>query len=242
MNLAGKKLLTGSACCFLIFGALIAVYVFTILWRVSFAERDVMGKDLMLHILKSPNEYKLAPTLDSYMSFSYRQKYKNMSFFVWPDKINGFQHTFGSSLAAFELGDILADKLFVANEWAEWLFDKNGINERDLRDRRRDLANNKIGRGIAKAAHKLGYFGHDADEYMRDRVVVAIECDHSVITHWLEPKVDSLPTEAELGCPFLPTMNGYDCCRIAKAKAKRLRRRIARKLHTYWSKVESLVS
>lgn len=201
-----------------------------------------MGKDLMLFFLKSENRFESAPTIDSYMSLTFPQKYKNAHFDVWRDKINGFQHTYGSALAAHELGDYFADKLFVANEFAEWLFDKNGVSERDLRDRRRDLANNKTGRGIAIEARKAGYSGHDAEEFMRDRIVVAMEYERTVITHWRSSMVDALPSESELGCPLLPTQNGFDCCKAARKRFKRTRQRIDRRLHFYWNKVEALIT
>ncbi len=36
--------------------------------------------------------------------------------------VNGFQHAYGSALAAFELGVLPADLLFRANEYAEAIF------------------------------------------------------------------------------------------------------------------------
>jgi len=223
-------------------GTVAGLYVLSILWRVSAAEHEVMGKDLMLHVFKSKNEFNKPPTIDSYMAATFVQHYKNMQFNVWRDKINGFQHTYGSALAAFELGDYVSDKLFVANEFAEWLFDKDGVSERDLRDRHRDLENNRIGRGIAKQARSSGYTGHDADDFMRDRIVLAIESEHSVITHWRQAKVDSLPSEADLGCPNLPKKNGYDCYRSLRKKMKSAKQRIGRRLHHYWNKVEASIT
>ena len=201
-----------------------------------------MGKDLMLHVLKSNKEFNSPPTFESHMAATYVQNYKTIKFDVWRDKINGFQHTYGSALAAYEFGDFLSDKLFVANEFAEWFFDKNGVGERDLRDRHRDLANNKVGRKIGVEARKAGLIGHDADEYMRDHIVAAIEFDQSVITHWLDPVVDTLPSEAAIGCPYLPKKNGFDCLKYARKKVSKTRHRIARRRHYYWSKVEGLVT
>lgn len=214
----------------------------SILWRVSVAEHEVMGKDLMLHVFTSKNQFDRSPTIDSYMAATFVQHYKNMQFVVWRDKINGFQHSYGSALAAFELGDYLSDKLFVANEFTEWFFDKDGVSNRDLRDRHRDLENNRIGRGIARDAHAAGYFGRDADEYMRDRIVLAIENERNVITHWLDPRIDALPSEAAMGCSNLPKINGYDCYRSVRQKIKKTKHRIARQLHHYWNKVEALVT
>lgn len=214
----------------LLCGAALGLYVVSILWRVSVAEHEVMGKDLMLHVLKSEREFSEPPTRDSYLAATFTQQYKSVNFNVWRDKINGFQHTYGSALAAYEFGEMFSDKLFAANEFAEWMFDRNGVQYRDLRDRHRDLANNKIGRQIATEARLAGYAGHDADEYMRDRIVKAIEFDKTVITHWCDPKVDTLPTEAELGCPFLPTLNGFDCSKLIRRKIKKTSQRVARKI------------
>ncbi len=152
-----------------------------------------MGRDLMLRAFNSNNQFNSPGTLASQLESTFVQNYKSLKFDVWSNKINGFQHTYGSALAAYEFGDYFSDKLFVANEFAEWFFDKNGVQERDLRDRHRDLANNKVGRKIGVDARQAGYIGHDADEYMRDHIVAAIEFDHSVITHWLDSAVDSLP-------------------------------------------------
>ncbi|MBA3855807.1 MAG: hypothetical protein C0507_02750 [Cyanobacteria bacterium PR.3.49] len=242
MNLKTRRPGAAALASILFCATLSGLYVLSILWRVSVAEHEVMGKDLMLHIFTSRKEFDKPQTIDSYMAATFSQNYKNMRFDVWRDKINGFQHTYGSALAAFELGDYLSDKLFVANEFTEWFFDKDGVSERDLRDRHRDLENNRIGRGIARQAHQIGYFGHDAEEYMRDRIVLAIENERSVITHWMDPKVDLLPTEADMGCPNLPKINGYDCYRTARQKIKKTKQRIARKIHKYWNKVEALVT
>lgn len=237
-----KRFLVASFASMLICGALLGVYVLSILWRVSQAEHEVLGRDLMLHVFKSDKQFSEPATIDSYMSMTFDQDYKTVKLNVWRDKINGFQHSYGSALAAYEWGEYLSDKLFVANEFAEWLFDRDGVSERDLRDRHRDLANNKVGRRIGVDAWKSGLLRKNADEYIRDHIVAAIEYDHSVITHWRNPMIDSLPSEAEMGCPNLPTMNEFDCYRIARRKIKATRHRIARRLHYYWNKVEALVS
>jgi len=220
LRLKPKKFAAFAFAVVLLCGALSGLYVLSILWRVSAAEHEVMGKDLMLHIFPSKKEFNKPATIDSYMAATFVQQYKTMQFDVWRDKINGFQHTYGSALAAFELGDFLADKLFVANEFAEWFFDKDGVSERDLRDRHRDLENNRIGREIAKQAHEAGYFGRDAEEFIRDRIVLAIESERRVITHWRQPHVDALPSERAMGCPHLPRKNGYDCYRSVRKKIK----------------------
>lgn len=237
-----SKLTISTVCATLVCGAILGGYVLSILWRVSLAEHEVMGKDLMLHVFKSDKQFNLPPTIDSYMAQTFLQDYKTLSFPVWRDKINGFQHSYGSALAAYELGDFLSDKLFVANEFTEWLFDRDGVSERDLRDRHRDLANNKVGRKIGIDAWKLGLHGHDADEYIRDHIVIGIEFDRTVITHWRNPIIDTLPSEAAMGCPNLPRINGFDCIKIARQKAKKTRHRIARRLNFYWNKVEAFIS
>ncbi len=242
MRSNSKRLVTATLAALVFTGAALGIYVLSILWRVSLAEHQVMGKDLMLHVLKSDKQFNCPPTFESKLAATFVQNYKTLKFNVWRDKINGFQHTYGSALAAYEFGDYFSDKLFVANEFAEWLCDKNGVQIRDIRDRHRDLSNNQVGRRIGFEARQAGLIGHDADEYIRDHIVVAIEFDHSVITHWLDPAVDSLPSEAALGCPNLPTKNGYDCLKMARQKFSRTRHRVARRLHHYWNKVEALVT
>lgn len=222
--------------------AVLGGYVLSILWRVSLAEHEVMGKDLMLHVFKSDKQFNLPPTIDSYFAQTFVQNYKTLSFSVWRDKINGFQHSYGSALAAYELGDFLSDKLFVANEFTEWLFDRDGVSERDLRDRHRDLSNNKVGRKVGVDAWKTGLHGRDAEEYIRDHIVIGIEFDHTVITHWRSPMIDTLPSEAAMGCSNLPRINEFDCIKIARQKAKKTRLRIARRFNFYWNKVQARVT
>ena len=237
-----KKLTTTAVSVFILCGALLGVYVLSVVWRVAQAEHEVMGKDMMLFVFKSNKQFTQPATIGSYLSTTFEQDYKTVKLNVWRDKVNGFQHTYGSALAAYEWGDFLADKLFVANEFAEWLFDRNGVSERDPRDRHRDLSNNKVGRKIGVEAWKSGLLRKNADDYIRDHIVAAIEFDHSVITHWRDPIIDSLPSESAMGCPNLPTINGFDCLKMARRKFSRTRHRLTRRLHYYWNKVEALVT
>lgn len=62
------------------------------------------------------------------------------------------------------------------------------------------------------------------------------------IRHWRDPIIDTLPSEAAMGCPYLPRKNGYDCIRLARQKVSKTRARIARRLHYYWNKVEGLIT
>ncbi len=236
------RIASSALCLMILSGTILGGYVLSILVRVSLAEHEVMGKDLMLHVFKSDKQFNLPPTIDSYFAQTFVQNYKTLSFPVWRDKINGFQHSYGSALAAYELGDYLSDKLFVANEFTEWLLDRNGVSERDLRDRHRDLSNNKVGRKIGVDAWKAGLRGRDADEYIRDHIVIGIEFDRTVITHWRNPVIDTLPSEAAMGCSNLPRINGFDCIKIARQKAKKTRHRIARRLNFYWNKFQALVA
>ncbi|MBC7999242.1 MAG: hypothetical protein IAF58_14930 [Leptolyngbya sp.] len=211
-------------CSLAVLGCLLGLYVLTILWRVGAAESDLMGKDLLLHIFPSKREFVQAPVVESHGSSTYKMPLGEGEMTVWREKINGFQHTYGSALASYELGEFLADKLFVACEFCEFTFDRNGVAETDLRDRRRDLSNNWVGRQIGLKAREQGLNGADAEEFIKSRILAAMEFDHLVITHPFAPSVLNLPTEEELGCPFLPTKNAVN---IVQRMRFRVKRRIA---------------
>lgn len=225
-------------CSLAFLGCLAGLYVLTILWRVGAAESDLMGKDLLLHIFPSRREFVSAPVVDSHGSFTYKMPLAEGEMIVWREKINGFQHTYGSALASYELGEFLADKLFVACEFSEFTFDRNGVAETDLRDRRRDLANNWVGRQIGLKAREQGLNGRDAEEFIKSRILAAMEFDHLVVTHPYDPRVLNLPTESMLGCPFLPTKNAVN---IAQRMRFRLKRKIAVARHNVRDSINDLL-
>lgn len=200
---------------------ILAAYVADVVWRVSVAEAEVMGKSMLI---KFPSSYhfEAPPTEASCGGQTYQIDTKLGKMTVWSDKINGFQHSYGSALTAYELGDSLSEKLFCANEWAEWFFDHNGVSQTDILDRRRDLANNKIGRNVGIRARKLGLKGNTADNYIRDQLLLALEVDHTIYTHPYQLRTLALPDEAALGCPYLPERNAFNIVNQASSKAHQL--------------------
>lgn len=123
--------------------------------------------------------------------------------------MNGFQHMFGSALAAYELGVPAADKLFCANEFAEFTCDWNGVQADDLLDRKKDLANNAIGRKIGARARALDLQGREAELYIAEACFDTAEHAPEFLPHFLDPRVASL-TEEELGCHYLPKKNLFN--------------------------------
>lgn len=187
----------------------LAGYVLDIVWRVSVGEAEVMGKS---QLIKFPTAFKFdaPPVAASLGSKTYKIDTWLGPMTVWHDKINGFQHAYGSALTAYDIGDSLSEKLFVANEWAEWFCDYNGVSSGDIHDRRRDLANNKIGRAIGLEARARGLNYSLADSYIRNRLLMALEQEKSIYTHPHDLRSLALPDEATLGCPGLPESNAFN--------------------------------
>lgn len=204
-------------------------YVFSILWRVSLAEHNILGRSQLIPI---PNgrRYTDFPNSGSMWSNTYTVKVGGRSIIVWGEKINGFQHAYGSALAAYELGDWCADKLFCANEFAEWFFDHNGVSYADILDRRRDLANNRVGRRVGIDARNAGLFGSDADEFIQAHLLKEMEIDRTIIVHPFHTESFALPDEAALGCPGLPKRNGYDAMYRLLTKVREAKKICFRKI------------
>lgn len=195
---------------FLIPLLLAVVYTVSIVWRVSVAEMAQFGKTDLLPLPGQGYRYGSHPLKpkEAFGSGVYRMKTGDRSLLVWRQKINGFQHLYGSALASFELGDKPADWLFCANEHVEaffdFLVDAHGIETSDLRDRRKDLFHNQTGRRIGQEVRRSGLRGQDADRALQQAVLIQMEHGVGYIAHYKDPRVDKLPSEAALGCPFLP--------------------------------------
>lgn len=69
---------------------------------------------------------------------------------------------YGSELACVELGEYFSDKLFCLNEFAEYICDC--VESSDLLDRKKDLANNALGRSIGLAIRKGDNTGQKAQQ------------------------------------------------------------------------------
>ena len=178
-------------------------YICTILWRVSIAEQELYGRSCLL-----PVSLQLKPTEDELgtaatfwaNSYSFYQHGKIVH--VHSQLVNGFQHAYGSALAAFELGVVPADLLFRANEYAEAIFSGRSGSQPFYLDARKDLSNNAVGRTIGERARKLGLSRAPADKYMREEVLRALE-QGQVFSHWRDARVIALPSLEEYGCPAL---------------------------------------
>jgi hypothetical protein len=236
MNL--RKILGGCACLFFCLFADVGGYVLSVIWRVSLAEHYLLGRSTLIKVFPNPQKYDRRPVIQSFNEPTYERDIEGLKVTIWHDKINGFQHAYGSALAAYDLNDALAEKLFCANEYTEWLFDKNGISYKDLLDRRRDLANNKIGRSIGLRARAEHLSRPQADHYMQLQVIAAMEFDHSIVVHPCEKKSLDLPSEAALGCAHLPRHNLTDGAARINRKIGRLERRIQRRLFALVQKDE----
>jgi len=133
-------------------------------------------------------------------SYSFNQHGKILH--VHSQLVNGFQHAYGSALAAFELGVMPADLLFRANEYAEAIFSGRSGSQPFYLDARKDLSNNTFGRAIGDRARKLGLSGAPAEKYMKEEVVRAL-AQGQVFSHWRDERVPALPSLEEYGCPAL---------------------------------------
>jgi hypothetical protein len=202
-SLRPRKLVRGSAIVSLSLAGLLGLYVLNIIWRVSVAEQVLFGRSCLIPLTLSPRIYDQPPTADSYGSGTYEVAIGGKTINVYKQLINGFQHTYGSALAAFEIGNSNADMLFRANEYVEAYLCKDGRTLKHFLDTKKDLSNNAVGRRIGQSARDLRLSGQDADVYMVKRVLEDID-QGAVLGHFLSPRVQSLPSLEEYGCPWLP--------------------------------------
>ena len=183
---------------------IVGTYVFSVCWRVSVAEFEQFGRSTLLPVSFTQRKYNEPAVPSSYMSNTYTYQRKDgTSVRVYKQLINGFQHSYGSALAAYEISNPLADLLFRANEYAEsYVFCRDTDTEKYSLDTRKDLANNAVGRNIADSARKLNLSGPAAYDYILWQTVKAVD-SKTVLPHFLDPRVASLPSESGMGCPGL---------------------------------------
>jgi hypothetical protein len=141
--------------------------------------------------------------METYGAFTYNIQVNHKPLRVHKQVINGFQHTFGSALVAYECGEVVSDLLFRANEYVEAYLSGDGRRYSHYMDTRKDLYNNMIGRSIGMEARQKDLTGGAVDRYISARTLNSIQ-NHEVIPHWLEPEVKDLPSLEEYGCPGLP--------------------------------------
>lgn len=188
---------------------ILGVYVLSVVWRTSVAMHRYYGRSDLIPFSSKYPKYAEAPVATSYGSPTFKKPNTDGKVIVWRQKVNGFQHMFGSALAAYELGVPVADKLFCANEFAEFTCDWNGVQADDLLDRKKDLANNAIGRKIGARAKAMGLHGREAELYIAESCFDTAEHNPDFLPHFLDPRVASL-TEEKLGCHFLPKQNLFN--------------------------------
>lgn len=173
-------------------------------WRVSIAEYEQFGRSTLLPVSFSQRKYNEPATPASFRNSTYTYKRKDgTSVHVHKQLINGFQHSYGSALADYEIGSSFADMLFRANEYAEsYLFCRDTDTEKYSLDTRKYLSNNALGRDIGENAHKLHMSGAQAYNYILSETVKAVD-SNKVLPHFLDPRVALLPSESKMGCPGL---------------------------------------
>lgn len=140
-------------------GLVLAGYTFSVIWRVSLAERDLFGKSTLIPMAAHKSFEDGPVCAETFGSNSFWFERHGKRILVWKDKINCFQHCYGSALAAYELGEGPATWLFNANEYMDYIRDSNGIKENNILDRKKDLAHNIVGRQIGLSAKAHGLSG-----------------------------------------------------------------------------------
>jgi len=183
--------------------ALLALYVVSILWRVSAYEQRVFGRSDLIPMSLTPRPFTKFPTTNTYGAYTFDIQINGKTLPVHRQIINGYQHAFGSALVALELGEGFSDFVFRLNEYMEAYCTPDGGRYSHYMDTRKDLYNNTVGRSIGMEARRLGLTGATADRYISARVLNAIQ-QREVIHHWLDPEVKLLPSLEEYGCPGLP--------------------------------------
>ena len=216
-------------------GLVLAGYTFSVIWRVSLAERDLFGKSTLIPMVAQQSFEDGPVCADTFGSKSFWFERHGKRILVWKDKINCFQHCYGSALAAYELGEGPATWLFNANEYMDYIRDSNGIKENNILVRKKDLAHNIVGRKIGLSAKAHGLSGEAADAYMRTEILLSMDHGREVYLSYLDPRVRNLGSEASLGCPGLPERNLFDLAITGRHHYSRLQAKSRagfRNLHT----------
>lgn len=184
-------------------------YVLWIIGRVSLAEAAYLGRSDLIPMSFNQPKFTHPPIAQSYGQKTMVIERHGKTEFVWKQKINGYQHILGSALAAYEIGDYWAEKLFVANEFFEYAIDFDGITMGDIRDRRKDLVHNRIGRKLGLEAKRRGVPESELVDYLTVQILDVMARD-AWYQHCMDPRVALLPDEAALGCPGLPKRNLFN--------------------------------
>jgi hypothetical protein len=183
--------------------AMFAAYPLSVVWRVSLREKTLFGRSYLIPLSATVPQYTNSPTPESFGTSTYVFDRNGTKVIVYKQLINGFQHAYGSALAAFELGAVCSDLLFRANEYFEAYLLKDGSSEKHYLDTEKDLANNAVGRTIGVRVKSMTLSGKDADDRIVKEVLRAMDSGE-VINNYLDPRVERLPSREEFGCPGLP--------------------------------------
>lgn len=206
-SLAGKRpgWKTRFAVCVALAGLGVLAYCLSVFWRVSAAEELCFGRSNLFGKVfsHSPPKFDEPPVSGSFGSRTFSYERNGQTVHVHYHLINGFQHTFGSALTAFEVGSALSDFGFRVNEYRDAYLSSYGRTLDHWLDTKKDLANNIVGREIGLKARRLQLNGRAAEQYMIDETLKALE-DGRVISHPHSPKVSRLPGLDAFGCPLLP--------------------------------------
>lgn len=179
------------------------LYVLSVCFRVGCAEQDLFGRSYTFPLAFTCRQYTDLPTAESCGQLTYRFSRNGQSIVVYKQLINGFQHAYGSALAALELGPGPSDYLFRINEYAEAYLKRDGSTFYHYLDTKKDLHNNTIGRTIANEARKRKLTGKFANEFIVKHILLAMSSGE-VVNHCLDSRVSNLPSPEEYGCPGLP--------------------------------------
>lgn len=185
------------------FMLLAALYPLSVFWRVSRAEQKLFGRSYLIPMSFQERQYNQEPTAASFGTKTYSFKRQGNEVKVYKQLINGFQHTYGSALVSFELGENASDWIFRFNEYLEAYFGKDGKSIYHYLDTKKDLANNAIGRKVGTEARSRGLLGRNARNFIINRILCEIE-NGVVINHYLDPRIRELPSLKQFGCPGLP--------------------------------------
>ena len=181
----------------------VALYPLSVFWRVSKAEQKLFGRSYLIPMSFQVRQYNEEPTAASFGTNTYSFERQGKTVRVYKQLINGFQHTYGSALVSFELGEDTSDAMFRFNEYLEAYFGKDGKSEYHYLDTKKDLANNAVGRNIGTEARNQRLYGRDARNFIITRILAGTERGE-VINHYLDPRVRCLPSLRQYGCPGLP--------------------------------------
>lgn len=180
----------------------VGLYVLSICWRVGWNEQQLYGRNYLVPLSLKVPQYTDPGDAQTFFNSTYTFERAGKKIRVHKQLINSFQHSFGSALAAYEIGDLPADLLFRANEYVETIFGCKARPEYDLLDTKKDLANNAIGRSIGCDVRKRGLYGGEAEKAIIEEILLQTD-NGSILKHYKDARVVALPSFDDYGCPGL---------------------------------------